>query len=292
MSAALSRTVLDVEFQNPLLLASGTAGFGRELAGVVDLDRLGGLVTKAVSLAPRPGNPPPRVGEFRGGMLNSIGLANPGLAAVRQERLPWLAATMRRARVLVNVVGFAEDEYARVVEGLEDAEGFMGFELNLSCPNTAAGGIEFGADPGAVARIVAACRARTRRPIVAKLSPVLPDPVAVALAARDAGADGVSLVNTMPGFLFGADGRTPRLGQGHGGVSGPALLPVGLLAVRRVAERTGGAFPIIGVGGVSSASHVRQYLAAGAQLVAIGTAALADPRLPERIVATLEAGHG
>ncbi len=292
MTGSLARTVFGVDFQNPLLLASGTAGFGRELAGVMDLERLGGIVTKAVSLQARPGNAAPRVAEFRGGMLNSVGLANPGLAAVREHKLPWLAAQLQRPRVLVNVVGFLEPEYAEVIAGLDDLPGFVGYELNLSCPNTAAGGMEFGADPAAVRRIVAACRSATRRPLVAKLSPALPDITGMALVARDAGADGVSLVNTMPGFLFQAGAAVPRLGNGNGGVSGPALLPVGVLATRRLAERTGGEFPIIGVGGVTTAEDVRQYLRAGAQLVAVGTAGLADPRQPGRIVTALESGDG
>jgi len=290
VAADLSRDFLGQRFQNPVLLASGTAGFGRELAGVADLDRLGGLVTKAVSLTPRLGNAPPRVAEFRGGMLNSVGLANPGLDRVRAEELPWLAAHLRRARVIVNVVGFAVEEYAEVVAGLADAPGVTAFELNLSCPNTSAGGIEFGADAGCVTRIVSLCRARTRRPLVAKLSPVLPDVGAMALVARDAGADAVSVVNTMPGELFEPSGA-PRLGNGFGGVSGPALLPVGVLAVARVIERTGG-MPVIGVGGIRCAEDARQYLGVGASLVAIGTAGLADPRLPERVVRELEAGRG
>lgn len=287
----LSRTVLGRTFQNPLILAAGTAGFGRELAGVMDLDRLGGLVTKAVSLAPRAGNRPPRVAEFRGGMLNSVGLANPGLERVRDEYLPWLATRLRRAQVLVNVVGFAVEEYAEVVGELDGAAGVAAFELNLSCPNTSAGGIEFGAEPECVRRIVASCRARTRLPLSAKLSPVLPDIPGMALVARDAGADAVSVVNTLPGLLFAGTGVEPRLGNGNGGVSGPVLLPVGVLAVTRVVERTGG-MPVIGVGGVRSADDVRQYLRAGASLVGIGTAALADPRLPERIIRDLERGDG
>ena len=292
MSGTLERAIFGTTFQNPVLLASGTAGFGRELAGVIDLERLGGLVTKAVSLAPRPGNPAPRVVEFGGGMLNSVGLANPGLARVRDAELPWLAGSLRRARVLVNVVGFQEAEYAQVVAGLDDLSGFLGYELNLSCPNTSAGGIEFGADPASVARIVAACRRVTTRPILAKLSPALPDIAGMAVVARDAGADGVTVVNTIPGWLYRTGEDAPRLGQGNGGVSGPALLPIGLLATRRVAERTGGAFPIIGVGGIRTAEDVRQYLRAGASLVAIGTAGLADPTLPVRIVGALEQPHG
>jgi dihydroorotate dehydrogenase (NAD+) catalytic subunit len=286
----LSRELFGRRFQNPLLLAAGTAGFGRELEGVLDLDRLGGLITKAVSLEPRVGNVGPRVAEFPGGMLNSVGLANPGAERVRADYLPWLTARLTRTQVLVNVVGFKAEEYAEVIGRLEGVTGISAFELNLSCPNTAAGGIEFGADANCVARIVAGCRSRTRLPLIAKLSPVLPDIAGMALVARDAGADGISAVNTVPGLLF-VDGGPPRLGQGNGGVSGPALLPIGVLAVARIVERTGG-MPVIGVGGVRSAADVRQYLRVGASLVAIGTGALADPRLPERIVRDLEQGDG
>lgn len=288
--SGLSRTVFGRLFQNPILLASGTAGFGQELHRVVDLERLGGIVTKAVSLEPRDGNRAPRVAEFRGGMLNSVGLANPGLASVRKHHLPWLAANLRRAQVLVNVVGFTVEEYAQVVAGLDGTAGIAGFELNLSCPNTSAGGIEFGASADCVRRIVSLCRARTRLPLVAKLSPVLPDIAGMAVLARDAGADGVTLVNTLPGLLHGDAGR-PRLGNGNGGVSGPALLPIGLLATARVVERTDG-MTVIGCGGVRSAQDVRQYLSVGASLVAMGTAAMADPRLPERIVRELERTGG
>ncbi len=288
MTGPLARTVLGITFQNPVLLASGTAGYGHELDGVMELDRLGGLVTKAVSIEPRRGNPAPRVSEFAGGMINSVGLANPGVGSVRHHDLPWLASHLSRARVLVNVVGFREDEYAEVVTALDDTAGFVAYELNLSCPNTAAGGIEFGADADSLSRIVSRVRRVTKRPVFAKLSPVLPDIATIAEAARDAGADGVSLVNTMPGFLYNGD--RPRVGQGNGGISGPALRPVGMLAVRRVAERTRGELPIIGVGGVSTAEHVREYLRSGASLVAIGTAALADPRLPARIVQDLRNG--
>jgi dihydroorotate dehydrogenase (NAD+) catalytic subunit len=285
----LSRELFGRRFQNPILLAAGTAGFGKELEGVLDLDRLGGLVTKAVSLRPREGNAPPRVAEFPGGMLNSVGLANPGVASVRDLYLPWIAGRITRAHVLVNVVGFTVEEYGEVISQLDGSSGITAFELNLSCPNTSAGGIEFGADAGCVRRIVSHCRARTRLPLVAKLSPVLPDIAGMALVARDAGADAISAVNTMPGLLF--DGGGPRLGNGNGGVSGPALLPLGLLAVARIIERTDG-LPVIGVGGIRSASDVRQYLRVGASLVAIGTGALAHPRLPEQIIRDLERGDG
>lgn len=287
----LARDVFGVPFQNPVLLASGTAGYGRELDGVIELDRLGGIVTKAVSLAPRAGNAPPRVAEYPGGMLNSVGLANPGVAAVRTRDLPWLLARTRRARVLVNVVGFTIDEYAAVIEQLDDLDGVVGFELNLSCPNTAAGGIEFGADRENVTDIVSRARRVTRRPLIAKLSPVLPDIGGMAAVARDAGADGVTVVNTVPGRLADAEGR-PRLGNVTGGVSGPALLAIGVNAVARVLERTGGTMPVLGVGGIRSADDVRQYLGAGASLVQVGTAGLADPRIPERIIRDLERNGG
>ena len=284
----LSRELFGRLFQNPILLAAGTAGFGKELDGVLDLDRLGGLITKAVSTAPRAGNSPPRVAEFPGGMLNSVGLANPGAVRVREEYLPWLSARLRRAHVIVNVVGFTAEEYSDVVGELDGSPGIAAFELNLSCPNTHAGGIEFGADSAAVQRIISRCRGRTGLPLIAKLSPVLPDIAGMAMAARDAGADAISAVNTMPGLLF-SENDGPRLGNGNGGVSGPGLLPIGVLAVSRIVERLGDT-PVIGVGGIRSADDVRQYLRAGAALVAIGTGALADPHLPERIVIDLENG--
>jgi dihydroorotate dehydrogenase (NAD+) catalytic subunit len=285
----LARTVFGQRFQNPVLLAAGTAGYGREVAGVIALERLGGLVTKAVSSEPRTGNRAPRVAEFSAGMLNSVGLANPGLARVRAEQLPWLAAHLHATRILVNVVGFEAGDFADVVQGLDGFECITAFEVNLSCPNTKAGGLEFGADPESAARVIQLCATRTSRPIVAKLSPALPDIAAMALVAKDAGAAGVTVVNTLPAYLADRQG-VPRLGNGNGGLSGPALLPVGVMAVRRIAERMPG-FPVIGVGGIRSGDDARQYLRAGASLVAIGTAAMADPRIPERVVADLET-HG
>jgi dihydroorotate dehydrogenase (NAD+) catalytic subunit len=218
--------------------------------------------------------------------LNSVGLANPGVERVRNEYLPWLAKRLTRAQVLVNVVGFTVEEYAEVIRRLDGLAAIAAFELNLSCPNTSAGGIEFGAEAGCVQRIVSMCRARTSLPLIAKLSPLLPDIGGMALAARDAGADAITAVNTIPGLLYEHDGGS-RLGHGSGGISGPSLLPIGVLAVSRILDRTGG-MPVIGVGGVRSAADVRQYLRAGASLVEMGTGALADPRLPERIVGDLE----
>jgi len=274
--------LLGTTFQNPVLLAAGTAGFGREVAGVIDLDALGGVVTKAVTPEPRRGHPAPRVAEFRGGMLNAVGLANPGLEVVATRELPQLVARLRRARILVNVAGATVDDYVRVVERLSDAEGIAAFEINASCPNTTVGGLEFGADPVSLADLVRRCRRVTRRPLVVKLSPALPDIPAMAQVVADQGGDAVSLVNTLPGALDG------RLGNPFGGVSGPALLPIGVLATRRVCERVG--LPVIGVGGIRTATDARAYLAAGASLVAIGTAALAHPRVPTRIARELARG--
>lgn len=275
-----SVTVLGATFQNPVLLAAGTAGFGRELAGVIDLEALGGLVTKAVTPEPRRGHPGPRVAEFPGGMLNAIGLANPGLEVVATHDLPWLANALRRARVIVNVAGATIDDYERVVARLDAQPVVTAFEINASCPNTSAGGLEFGATPEQLAALIGRTRKRTGRPLIAKLSPALPDIAAMARVARDAGADAVSLVNTLPGTLAG------RLGNGFGGVSGPALLPIGVLATRRVRDALPD-LPLIGVGGIRTAADATEYLRAGASLVAIGTAALADPRVPERIAREL-----
>lgn len=287
-SSLLSTRVAGIEFANPLVLAAGTAGYGRELAAVVDLRRLGGLITKAVSVAPRAGAPPPRVAEFEGGMINAVGLANPGLEAVRSEHLPWLRENVRASgtRVIVNVVGSATEDFATVVAGLEDMPGdgaIDAYELNVSCPNVRAGGLEFGAEPNALRAVIAGARAMTRRPLFVKLSPTLPDIAGTARTALDAGADGITLVNTMPGLVIDVQARRPALGFGSGGVSGPGLLPVGVLATWKVHRAVPGA-PLIGVGGVASATDVVQYLLAGASLVAVGTAAMRDPRLPERVV--------
>ena len=270
---------LGTDFQNPVLLAAGTAGFGREVAGVIELEALGGIVTKAVTPEARRGHPAPRVAEFPGGMLNAVGLANPGLEAVATHELPWLSR-LRGVRVLVNVAGATIEDYVRVLERLADAEGVTAFEINASCPNTSAGGLEFGSTAEGLAELVRRIRPCTRKPLVIKLSPILPDLPAMARVAQQEGADAVSLVNTIPGTLAG------RLGNGFGGVSGPALLPIGVAATRRVREQVD--LPVIGVGGIRTAEDAREYLRAGASLVAIGTAALADPRVANRIARELD----
>jgi len=284
--SSLAVKVAGIQFQNPVLLAAGTAAYGRELASVIDLDALGGLVTKAVSLEPRHGAPAPRVAEFDGGMINAVGLANPGVEEVRKEHLPWLAHNLQRAKVLVNVVGNQVGDFAGVVERLDDSAGFSGFELNVSCPNVKAGGMEFGADDTSLTAVVQGARAATRKPIFVKLSPTLPNIAKSARIAAAAGADGITVVNTLPGLAIDVETRKPALGFGTGGVSGHGLLPVGVLATYKVSRAV--ELPVIGVGGISKATDVVQYVIAGASLVAMGTAAMQEPRLPMKLVRDLE----
>ena len=286
-SSALAVTAAGIEFQNPVLLAAGTAAYGRELARVVDLDRLGGLVTKAVSVERRHGAPAPRVAEFEGGMINAVGLANPGVEEVRSEHLPWLAENIHRGRVLVNVVGNRVEEFGTVVSMLDDSAAISGYELNVSCPNVRAGGMEFGADSASLSEVVKRARTSTKKPIFVKLSPTLADIAGSAKVAADAGADGISVVNTLPGLVIDVDSRRPALGFGSGGVSGPGLLPVGVLATYKVSRAV--SLPVMGIGGIAKATDVVQYIIAGASLTAVGTAAMQDPRLPERLVDELAA---
>ena len=289
----LATSVAGIRFANPIVLAAGTAGYGRELASITDLRALGGIVTKAVSVTPRAGAPAPRVAEFAGGMINAVGLANPGLEAVRREHLPWLLEHLAGAptRVIVNVVGSAVEEFATVVAGLDDVSAggrsVDAFELNVSCPNVRAGGMEFGANVESLVAVVSGARRATARPLFVKLSPALPDIAATARVAVDAGADAITLVNTLPGLVVDVERRRPALGFGGGGVSGSALLPIGVLAtwkVHRALPNVG----LVGVGGVASATDALQYLLAGASLVGMGTAAMRDPRLALRIVADLD----
>lgn len=286
MSARLAVSACGLDFQNPILLAAGTAAYGRELADVMPLEELGGIVTKAVSPEARKGAPAPRVADFDGGMINAVGLANPGMEAVKREDLPWIATHVRAPRVLINVVGKVAEDFGEVVAHLDDAAGFHGYELNVSCPNVKQGGMEFGADPQALHTVIAGARAATKKPLFVKLSPTLPQIGEVAKRAVDAGASGITVINTIPGMVVDVDRRAPMLGFGSGGVSGPGLLAVGVLATWRVRQAV--QVPIIGAGGVQQASDVLQFMMAGASTVAIGTAALADPKLPSRIVRDLE----
>ena len=276
-------------FSSPVLMAAGTCGFGEPLVEVMSPREVGGLVTKSVTAEPRWGNPAPRVAEFRGGMLNSVGLANPGLKAVRAEKLPWMRRNLDGLPVFVSVAGTTAAEYAAVVGGLDGEDGLLGFELNLSCPNDShLGGRPFCLDPEALGQVLARVRPLTERPLLVKLAPNDPDIAGTAALAADGGADGITAINTMPGLLTGRGGR-PRIGAGTGGTSGPALLPLGLAAVREVAVAVG--VPVIGVGGILTGRDARAYLRAGASLVQVGTASFADPRSAARVARDCEMFH-
>ena len=278
----LSQTLFGATFHNPVLLASGTCGFGEELRDALDLEALGGIVTKSVTLEPRAGNPAPRLMEAGNAMLNSVGLANPGLERVCSEKLPWMREHLSGIQVLVSVAGHIPDEYWRIVEGLESVGGFLGYELNLSCPNdTRLGGLPFALDPEALRGVVEGARSLTDRPLLVKLAPNVPDIGPVAETAEDAGADGVTLVNTMPGLVIDITSRSAVLGAGSGGLSGPALRAVGVHAVHRARACT--SVPLLGVGGITDAGDAIQYLLAGASLVQVGTATFADPRTAQTV---------
>lgn len=289
----LAQTLLGVEFQNPVLLASGTCGYGAELDGFFDIDSLGGLVIKAVTADVRAGNPAPRVAEFPAGMINSVGLANPGPEVVRTEKLPWLARRLARARVLVNIAGRSADEYGEIIRSLDDVAGFHAYELNVSCPNVKEGGAIIATREDLLAAAVRAARRATRRPLSIKLAPNVPDIGRMAAICVDEGADALTLVNTMPGLLFDTGSRRPVLGAGSGGMSGPGLLSIGVHAVAQARRRV--AVPILGVGGIRTAADAVQYLLAGASLIQIGTASFADPRAAERVLRDLKgwgSAHG
>lgn len=281
--------VFGVRFSSPVLMAAGTCGFGEPVIDVMSPGEIGGLVTKSVTVEPRWGNPAPRVAEFRGGMLNSVGLANPGLEAVRAAKLPWMRRNLGGLPVFVSVAGATGAEYAAVVGGLDGEDGFLGFELNLSCPNDShLGGRPFCLDPDALGDVMDRVRPLTERPLLVKLAPNDPDIAATATLAAGRGADGITAINTMPGLLTGRGGRN-RIGAGTGGTSGPALLPVGLAAVREVAAAVG--VPVIGVGGILTGRDARAYLREGASLVQVGTGSFADPRCAARVARDCERFH-
>ncbi len=272
--ARLRQHLFGVEFQSPVLLASGTCGYGREYEGLIPLDEIGGLVTKAVSREPRPGNPPHRVAETPGGMINAIGLENPGLEGFISTKLPWLRDNLQRAHVFVNVVGHSARDFASVVRGLDGEDGFLGYEINVSCPNVDDGTL-FGVDAVALADLVALLRKSTDRPLVVKLTPNVPDVGVFARVCEEAGADGLSAINTFPGMVVDVARRRPIIGNKSGGVSGPAILPMGVYATWRARHSCN--LPIMGIGGIRHAEDALQYILAGAALVQIGTASFVDP---------------
>lgn len=276
---------------NPVMTASGTSGFGEELARFVDLKQLGAFVVKGTTLHPRPGNPPPRLVETPAGVLNSIGLQNPGIDRVIAEKIPFLARL--GVPVIVNIAGDTPAEYGELAARLDQVCGVAGVELNISCPNVEKGGLLFGADPALAAEVVATVRRRTRLPVIVKLSPNVTDIGVIARAVVQAGADAVSLVNTYTGMVIDVERRRPVLARGVGGLSGPAIRPLAVYQVWQVYRALAGGdgwkqppVPIIGMGGITSARDALEFILAGASAVAVGTATFVRP------VAVLEIVNG
>jgi len=275
-----------VTFRNPILTASGTFGYGREFESLTDLTALGGLVTKGISPQPRFGNATPRIAETASGMLNSIGLENVGVDGFRTEKLPYLRAA--GTRVLVNFFGVTFYEYVACGEALAAMDGVDALEMNVSCPNIKAGGIEFGTDPRVLGGLVRACRPVVRKPLWVKLTPNTSDIVALARACADNGADGLSIINTITGMAIDARTRRPKIATTFGGLSGPAIKPIALRMVYQV-HRAGVPLPISGIGGIQDATDVIEFLLAGASTVQVGTQSFVDPDTGARITRDLVA---
>jgi dihydroorotate dehydrogenase (NAD+) catalytic subunit len=262
-----------LRLKNPVLLASGTCGYGAELNDLLDLNQMGGIVVKGLSLRPRPGNPPPRLVETPCGLLNSIGLENVGIEAFIKHKLPWLRGLS--TRVVVNILGNSVEEYAELARRLEAAQGVDAIEVNISCPNVRAGGMAFGADPEAAAAVTRAVKDATGIPVIVKLSPNVTDITEIAQKCASAGADALSLINTLLGMSIDIQKRRPALANIFGGLSGPAIRPVALRMVWQVARTVN--LPVIGIGGIMSSEDALEFLIAGATAVQVGTATLVDP---------------
>ncbi len=276
---SLAINLCGLTLRNPVIAASGTFGYGSEFASIVDLNRLGALVTKGLSREPIAGNPAPRLWHTEAGMMNSIGLQNVGVKAFIQDKLPKLKPFS--VPVIANVFGYAEDDYLEVIRALEDADGLAAYELNVSCPNTKHGGIFFSSDPQSLAALIQQVRAVAKRPLIVKLSPNVASIQPFAHAAEEAGADALSLVNTFISLAIDIETRTPRIGAGFGGLSGPAIKPIALRMVYEAARAV--KIPVIGLGGIANGEDVAEFLIAGASAVEVGTATFADPKAPERI---------
>lgn len=264
---------------NPILTASGTCGYGDELAPFMDLSRLGGIVCKSISLRPRDGNVPPRLAETPAGMLNSIGLQNVGVEAFLREKLP----PLRRhgIAVIASIFGETAGEFGELAARLDGRPGLSALELNISCPNTETGGVQFGVDPGATRRVTEAVRRRTGLPVIVKLSPNVTDITLLARAALEGGAHILSLVNTFFGMVIDVERRRPVLASGSGGLSGPAIRPMAVHLVRKVARAVDA--PLIGIGGIAAARDALEFILAGASAVQVGTATFVDPAAPLKI---------
>lgn len=280
----LKVNLLGTELSNPVIPASGTFGYGQEFAELYDIDILGTFSFKGTTLHPRLGNPLPRIAEAPAGMLNAVGLQNPGVDRVIAEELPNLARIFHKP-VMANVSGFSVEEYAETCRRLDACNQVGWLEVNISCPNVHHGGMSFGTDPAMAARVVRAVKAVTTKPVIMKLSPNVTDIVAIAAACEDAGADGISLINTLMGLRIDLKARRPILANATGGLSGPAVFPVALRMVWQVAKAV--SVPVIGMGGVSTAEDVLEMMLAGATAVEVGAANLADPFACKRIIEDL-----
>ena len=267
-------------FQNPVWTASGTFGYGKEFASVIDLNEIGAIVVKGISPEPMEGNPAPRIYESESGMLNAIGLQNVGAKRFLSEKLPFLRTL--KSRCIVNVFAYSTDDYVRCVEILNEGDGISAYELNISCPNTRCGGIVYGSDPKLTEEVVAACKKAARFPLIVKLSPNVTDITVFARAAESAGADALSLVNTLIGMAIDIETHTPRLWNVTGGLSGPSIKPVALRMVYQAARTV--KIPIIGLGGISTTEDALEFFIAGAKAVQVGTANFYDPSTSTRIV--------
>ena len=277
-------TIGNITFDNPVLVASGTFGYGDESADLVPLDRLGGIVTKSLSLKPRDGNPPPRIAETASGMLNSIGLANIGVRKFIDDKLPFLRTL--KTRIVVNVAAGTIDEYCTIVETLDAQEGIDGYEINVSCPNVREGGLSFGTDCKLTGEITRRLRAITRRTLIIKLTPNVTRVADFARTVAGEGADAVSLINTVIGMAINVHTRKPKLSTTTGGLSGPAIKPIALAKVYEVAQAV--SLPVIGIGGILTAEDAMEFILAGASAVQVGTANFIDPATGVRIVDGLE----
>ena len=274
-----------LRFRNPVMTASGTFGYGEEFAGLVHLHRLGAVVVKGISLEPRPGNPPPRVVETACGMLNAIGLENVGVEGFLRDKLPFLREM--KTRLIVNILGDTAQEYGRLAAALSQTEGIDGLEVNISCPNVKKGGVAFGTDPLMAAEVTRSVRENTTLPVIVKLSPNVTDIVLMARAVEEAGADAISLINTLTGMAIDIQTRRPKLANVIGGLSGPAIKPVALRMVWQVADAV--RIPVIGIGGIGTAEDAIEFLLAGATAIQVGTANFYDPSACEAIVAGMAA---
>ena len=277
-------TLCGISLDNPVIPASGTFGFGQEFAALYDINCLGTFSFKGTTLHPRFGNPLPRIAECPSGMLNAVGLQNPGVKHVKEVELPALAKIFHKP-VMANVSGFSVSEYVSVVEQLSDVEQIGWFEVNISCPNVHGGGMSFGTCPDAAAEVTRAVRAVTKKPLIIKLSPNVTDIASIAKACEDAGADGISLINTLLGMRMDLRTRKPLLANTTGGYSGPAVFPVAVRMVYQVYDAV--KIPIVGMGGVSSAEDVLEMMLAGATAVEVGAANLVDPYASKKIVEAL-----